>query len=77
MVKCVYLKIGHSGWPEMYHELIDFLRALSAEHRVLWALFTLGVVGGTSLALFGCWELVLRFLPLVVPTKNKNKGQRG
>jgi uncharacterized membrane protein len=61
----------------MYHAITDFLRTVSAEHRVLWALLTLGVVAGTSLALFCFWELVLRFLlPILSPKKN-SKGRMG
>jgi hypothetical protein len=60
----------------MYHAVSDFLRTVSAEHRVLWVLLTLGVVAGTSLALFGFWELVLRFLSRFFPRKEKS-GERG
>lgn len=59
----------------MYHAVTDFLRTVSAEHRVLWALLSLGVVAGTSLALFGFWELVLRFLLPVFSPKKNNKGR--
>jgi hypothetical protein len=59
----------------MYHAVTDFLRTISAEHRVLWALLTLGVVVGTSLALFGFWELVQRFLWRLVPPKKKSRGR--
>ena len=61
----------------MYDAVTDFLRTISAEHRVLWALLTLGVVAGTSLALFGFWELVLRFLLRLVPPKKKHRGRTG
>jgi hypothetical protein len=61
----------------MYHPITDFLRTVSAEHRVLWALLTLGVVAGTSLALFGFWELVLRFLLRLVPPKRKRRDRTG
>lgn len=70
-----HLGSGTSGWPEMYHTVTDFLSTFSAEHRVLWALLTLGVVGGTSLALFGFWELVLRFLLRLVPPKGKRRSR--
>ena len=59
----------------MYHAVTEFLRTISAEHRVLWALLILGVVAGTSLALFGFWELVLRFLPRLAPREKKSKGR--
>jgi hypothetical protein len=59
----------------MYHAVTEFLRTVSDEHRVLWALLILGVVAGTSLALFGFWELVLRFLLRLVPPKKKRRGR--
>jgi hypothetical protein len=59
----------------MYHAVTDFLRTVSAEHRVLWALLTLGVVVGTSLALFGFWELVPRFLLRLLPPNKKRRSR--
>lgn len=59
----------------MYHAVTDFLRTISAEHRMLWALLTLGAVGGTSLALFGFWELVPRYLLRLVPPKGKRRSR--
>ena len=45
----------------MYHSLTDFMKNLSADNSVLWALLVMAVVVFTGLALFAFWELVLRY----------------
>ncbi len=58
----------------MYDSLIEFMNNLSADNPLLWALLVMAVVAGTSLILFGFWELVLR-LPFGKVVSRKN-GRR-
>ena len=47
----------------MYESLSTFLRNLSAQSPLVWAVFVMAVVVGIGLALFAFWELLLRQLP--------------
>ncbi len=58
----------------MYDSLSEFMNNLSADNPLLWALLVMAVVAGTSLILFGFWELVLR-LPFARVVSRKN-GRR-
>ncbi len=55
----------------MYDSLSEFMNSLSADNPLLWALLVMAVVAGTSLILFGFWELVLR-LPFARVVSRKN-----
>ncbi|PKB67036.1 MAG: hypothetical protein BZY81_05690 [SAR202 cluster bacterium Io17-Chloro-G4] len=46
----------------MYDSLTEFMKSLSADNSVLWALLVLAVVALVGLFLFAFWELVLRCL---------------
>ena len=45
----------------MYHSLTEFMKNLSVDHPVLWALLVMAVVASTGLVLFAFWEFVLRY----------------
>lgn len=46
----------------MYDSLTGFMKNLSADYPLLWALLVMAFVACTSLFLFGFWEGVLRRL---------------
>ncbi len=46
----------------MYDSLITFLRSLSADSPLLWALLVVGVVAAVALVLYAFWEVVLRLV---------------
>ena len=45
----------------MYDSLTDFMKTLSADHQILWALLVMAVVASTGLFLFAFWELLFRY----------------
>ncbi len=46
----------------MYDSLTTFLRNLSADSPLLWALLVVGVVAVAALVLYAFWEVVLRLV---------------
>jgi len=57
----------------MYDAITEFIKTLSADSPLLWALLVTGVVACTSLLLFAVWEVVLR---LVFPARVTNRNSR-
>lgn len=57
----------------MYDAITEFMKTLSADHPLLWALLVMSVVACTSLLLFLVWEAVLR---LVFPARATNRSGR-
>ena len=57
----------------MYGEISDFLKDLSAESPILWALLVLGTIATLSLALYVFWELLLR-LVFHGPSRERGDG---
>ena len=45
----------------MYDSLTEFMKNLSADSPVLWALLVMAVVASTGLFLYAFWELVLSY----------------
>lgn len=56
--------------PVMYSEISDFLVDLS-RNKPLWALFVVGTVFASSMALYSFWEVVLKALPKVRARSNR------
>ncbi len=61
----------------MYDTLTEFMKTLSADHQVLWALLVMAVVAGTSLLLFAFWEMVLGLLFLKRSVKKSGRRPTG
>ena len=59
----------------MYESLANFLKTFSSNIPILWALFVMLVVGGTGLALYAFWELVLGWIFTVRSRKRRREGQ--
>ena len=58
----------------MYDSLTTFVRNLSADSPLLWALLVIGVVAVAALALYAFWEVVLR-LVATHPFSSKRRGR--
>ena len=46
----------------MYDALVEFLKTLSSQLPLVWALLVMGVVATTGLVLYLFWELLLRWV---------------
>ena len=57
----------------MYDAITEFMKTLSADSPLLWALLVTGVVAFSSLLLFAVWETALR---LVFPARATNRNGR-
>lgn len=57
----------------MFDAFREFSTSFSGSYPLLWGLFVMAFVAGTSLTLFFFWELLFRLLPTFNPLRFRRR----